>query len=101
MVCSVSGSFAALRMTAKTKATAKAKAKATAKATATATVEDKSKTATVDAVGSDVKGVPDQDEGEGGDDDRCGPGDYVEPVGVGVFAHEVVLVDELQHEDEN
>jgi hypothetical protein len=36
---------------------------------------------------SAVQGVPDQDEGEGCDDDRRGPGDHVEPVLVGVFAH--------------
>ncbi len=29
------------------------------------------------------------------------PGDYVEPVGVGVFAHQLVLVDELEHEDQD
>lgn len=48
-----------------------------------------------------VKGVPDEDEGEDGDDDCGGPGDDVEPVGVGVFAHEFVAVDEAQHEEQN
>ena len=38
---------------------------------------------------------------ESGDDDRRGPGDDVEPGGVGVFAHQLVLVDELQHEDQD
>jgi len=48
-----------------------------------------------------VKGVPDQDEGECGDNDCRGPGDDVEPAGVGVFAHQLVPVDELQHEDQD
>src|ERR1700723_3784739 len=48
-----------------------------------------------------VEGIPNEDQGECGDNDRCGPGDYVEAAGVGVFAHELVLVDELQHEDKD
>ena len=122
---SASGSFAALRMTATTQAKATAAAAATATATATATAKTIAKARTkcgglssavkappsvemtplgrgdFTRCGLSVEGVPDQDEGEGGDDDRCGPGDYVEPAGVGVFAHQVVLVDELQHEDQD
>ena len=45
--------------------------------------------------------VPDENEGKCSDDECCCPGDDVEPAAVGVFAHQLVLVDELQHEDQD
>jgi hypothetical protein len=46
-----------------------------------------------------VELVPEHDQGHGDDDEGGGPGDEVEPARVGVLAHEVALIDQLQHED--
>jgi len=48
-----------------------------------------------------VKCIPDKDERESCDDDDGRPCDDVEPGLVGVRPHKVVLVDQLQHEDQD
>src|SRR6202789_135047 len=48
-----------------------------------------------------MKSIPDEHERKSDHDDHRDTGDRVPPTGVGVLAHQLMLVDEFQHKDQN